>query len=66
MLYKSSDADKRPNLTILAQLIEQHGRESEEVQAFIDLYTNDEDFMKSAEKMISAKTCDNNEGETDE
>ena len=55
MLYKSSDAENKPNMTVLSQLVEQHGENSEEVQAFLDLYANNKDFMSRALKIISSK-----------
>lgn len=55
MLYKSSDGDKRPNITILSQLAEQHGKDSEEVQAFMSLYAEDEEFISQARKLMSLR-----------
>ena len=63
MLYKSSDADKRPNLTVLAQLIDQHGRSSDEVEAFLALYADDAEFMTRARAIISSKLAEECEGE---
>lgn len=53
MLYKSSDGDSRPNLTVLSQLVEQHGSESDEVNAFMALYEGDSDFIKKASKILN-------------
>lgn len=55
MLYKSSDADKSPNLTVLSQLVQQHGENSEEVQAFLNLYAENEGFISKAKSLISSK-----------
>ena len=65
MLYKSSDADNKPNLTVLSQLMEEHGRNSEEVQAFLDLYANDEEFMSRARRLISSRLAEECEGENE-
>jgi len=59
MLYKSSDGDSRPNITVLSQLIEQHGEGSDEVNAFLALYEGDSEMIKAANKI-------NKEEENDE
>ena len=66
MLYKSSDADSRPNLTVLSQLIEQHGRTSDQVQAFLDLYADNEEFMRRASSLMSSKLAEECEGDNNE
>jgi hypothetical protein len=58
MLYKSSDADNKPNLTVLSQLIEQHGVSSDQVLAFLDLYADDKEFIKRATALINRQNGD--------
>ena len=65
MLYKSSDADNRPNLKVLSQLVSQHGNKSEEVQAFIDLYANDQEFMNRAQQILSYESKEKPKGENE-
>lgn len=55
MLYKSSDGDKKPNLSVLAELVNQHGSGSPEVQAFLDLYQEDEQFMRQAQSVLQRR-----------
>lgn len=53
MLFKSSDNNQKPNMALLSSLINQHGPDSEEVQAYLTSFAADAAFMKKAESLIN-------------
>jgi hypothetical protein len=52
--YKTTTADHKPSIGVLADLIRKHGARSEEVDAYMARFQNDTAFCKRANLLIGA------------
>jgi len=61
-LYKTSDKDDKPNMSVFMTLVRDYGPESSQVQAYMDRYASDSGFMVRAASVIERSSI----GEEDE
>ena len=61
-LYKTSDKDDKPNMSVFMALVRDYGPESSQVQAYMDRYASDSGFMVRAASVIERSSI----GEEDE
>lgn len=53
-LYKTSDKNDKPNMSVFMTLVRNYGPKSSQVQAYMDRYASDSGFMIQATSVIES------------